>query len=89
MRFLRVFGYFLEFESLVFAEIAYDGSLGWSQHTSSGKCAEKNIAARQTAKTAFFLRFLRVFGHFLEFESLVFAEIAYDGSLVNVHLKRY
>ena len=57
LRFLRVFGHFLEFGSLVFAEIAYDGSLGWSQHINIAKCAEKNIAARQTAKTAFFCGF--------------------------------
>ena len=57
LRFLRVFGHFLEFKSLVFAEIAYDGSLGWPQHSSTAKCAEKNIAVWQTAKTAFFCGF--------------------------------
>ena len=41
LRFLRVFGHFLEFEWLVFAEIAYDDSLGWYQHTSTAKFAER------------------------------------------------
>ena len=52
--FLRVFGRFLEFGSLVFAEIAYDGSLRWYQHISTAKCAEKNIAVRKTAKKRIF-----------------------------------
>ena len=81
LQFLRVFGHFLQFESLVFAGISYDGSLGWSQRTSTAKCVEKKYCGSPNRKNRIFLRFLRVFGHFLEFESLVFAEIAYDGSL--------
>ena len=52
LRFLGDFGRFLQLESLVLAEIACDGSLGWFEHTSTAKCAEKYIAVRQTAKTA-------------------------------------
>ena len=76
------FCHFLKFGSLVFLEIAYNGSLQQRLTSSKGKTHKKILGTKLWSKRpkirpkiSFF------FCHFLKFVSLVFLEIAHNDSL--------
>ena len=74
----RVCRLFLKFGSLVFLEIAYNDSFQQCLTSSRGKTHIKKLEAQIWAKLA---RIRSKISHFLKFVSLVFLQIAYDGSL--------